>query len=76
MTRHFERAASPLVWHGATMVDITDIPEAGMWSEAVLMGRQGTEEITACDVAKWKGTVTYELLVGWRSRLPRVYLDE
>lgn len=60
----------------ATMVDITDIPEAGMWSEAVLMGRQGTEEITAGDVARWKGTVTYEVLVGWRSRLPRVYLDE
>ena len=60
----------------ATMVDITDIPEAGMWSEAVLMGRQGSEEITARDVAQWKGTVTYEVLVGWRSRLPRVYLDE
>lgn len=60
----------------ATMVDITDIPEAGMWSEAVLMGRQGNEEITARDVAQWKGTVTYEVLVGWRTRLPRVYLDE
>jgi alanine racemase len=60
----------------ATMVDITDIPEAGLWSEAVLMGRQGHEEITARDVAQWKGTVTYEVLVGWRSRLPRVYLDE
>ncbi|MCU0772460.1 MAG: alanine racemase [Verrucomicrobia bacterium] len=60
----------------ATMVDITDIPEAGLWSEAVLMGRQGHEEITARDVAQWKGTVSYEVLVGWRSRLPRVYLDE
>ena len=60
----------------ATMVDITDIPEAGMWSEAVLMGRQGNEEITAHEVAQWKGTVTYEVLVAWRSRLPRVYLDE
>lgn len=60
----------------ATMVDITDIPEAGMWSEAVLMGQQGGEEITARDLARWKGTVTYEALVCWRSRLPRVYLDE
>jgi alanine racemase len=40
------------------------------------MGRQGNEEITARDVAEWKGTVTYEVLVGWRTRLPRVYLDE
>jgi alanine racemase len=60
----------------ATMVDISDIPEAGMWSEAVLMGRQGSEEITARELAQWKGTVTYEVLVGWRTRLPRVYLDE
>jgi alanine racemase len=60
----------------ATMVDITDIPEAGMWSEAVLLGRQGNEEITARELAQWKGTVTYEVLVGWRTRLPRVYLDE
>jgi alanine racemase len=60
----------------ATMVDITDIPEAGMWSEVVLMGCQGREEITARELAQWKHTVTYEVLVGWRSRLPRVYLDE
>jgi alanine racemase len=60
----------------ATMVDITDIPEAGLWTEAVLMGRQGDDEITAHDVARWKGTFSYEVLVGWRSRLPRVYLDE
>jgi len=60
----------------ATMVDITGIPEAVMWSEAVLMGRQGDQEITARDIAQWKGTVTYEVLVGWRARLPRVYLDE
>ncbi|HOB32902.1 MAG TPA: alanine racemase, partial [Verrucomicrobiota bacterium] len=30
----------------ALMVDITDIPEAQMWDEAVIMGRQGAEEIT------------------------------
>jgi len=60
----------------ATMVDITDIPEAGLWSEVVLMGCQGNEQVTARDVAQWKGTVTYEVLVSWRSRLPRVYLDE
>src|SRR3974377_1098466 len=29
----------------ALMVDITDIPEARMWDEAVIMGRQGNEEI-------------------------------
>ena len=26
------------------------------------------------DLAAWKGTVSYEVLVGWRSRLPRIHL--
>jgi len=39
------------------------------------MGRQGESEITPHDLAAWKGTVSYEVLTGWRSRLPRVYLD-
>ena len=36
----------------ALMVDITDIPEAQMWDEAVIMGRQGGEEITVHDIAQ------------------------
>jgi alanine racemase len=53
------------------MVDITDIPEACMWDEAVIMGRQGTEEITVHDVAKLKNSVSYEVLTAWRLRLRR-----
>ena len=59
----------------STMVDLTAIPEAAAWDEVVLMGRQGESEITPHDLAAWKGTVSYEVLTGWRSRLPRVYLD-
>ena len=58
----------------STMVDVTDIPEAAAWDEVVLMGRQGDCKITAHDLAAWKGTVSYEVLVGWRSRLPRIHL--
>jgi len=57
----------------AFMVDITDIPEAKLWDEAVLMGRQGTEEISVHEVAKWKNSVSYDVLPGWRARLPRIY---
>lgn len=60
----------------ALTVDITDIPSARLWDEAVLMGRQGEEEITVHEVAKLKNSVSYDVLTGWRSRLPRVYLDE
>jgi len=60
----------------ALTVDITDIPEAQLWDEAVLMGRQGNEEITVHDVAKLKGSVSYDVLTAWRGRLPRVYLPD
>jgi alanine racemase len=55
----------------ALMVDITDIPEAQMWDEAVLMGRQGDEEITVRDIAAIKNSVTYDVLTSWRLRLRR-----
>jgi alanine racemase len=55
----------------ALMVDITDIPQAQMWDEAVLMGRQGQEEITVRDIAKLKNSVTYDVLTNWRLRLRR-----
>jgi len=55
----------------ALMVDITDIPEAQMWDEAVIMGRQGSEEITAHDMAKLKNSVSYDVLTSWRLRLRR-----
>jgi alanine racemase len=55
----------------ALMVDVTEIPEAQMWDEAVLMGRQGAEEITVHDLAKLKNSVSYDILTSWRLRLRR-----
>ncbi len=58
----------------AMMVDITEIPETKSWEEVVLMGTQNGEEIDVHEIAKLKGTVSYDILSGWRARLPRVYL--
>jgi alanine racemase len=55
----------------ALMVDITDIPQAKMWDEAVIMGRQGGDEITVRDIATLKKSVTYDVLTNWRLRLRR-----
>ena len=55
----------------ALMVDITGIPQAQMWDEAVIMGRQGGDEITVRDIAKLKNSVTYDVLTNWRLRLRR-----
>jgi alanine racemase len=55
----------------ALMVDVTEIPEAQMWDEAVIMGRQRADEITVHDMAKLKNSVSYDVLTGWRLRLRR-----
>jgi alanine racemase len=60
----------------ALTVDITDTPEAQLWDEAVLMGRQGAEEISVHDIAKLMNSVSYDVLAGWRARLPRLYVNE
>lgn len=57
----------------ALMVDITDLPGVAVGDEAVILGRQGQEEITAHELAALKRSVSYDLLAGWRARLPRVY---
>ena len=59
----------------AITVDITDIPQAQMWDEAVIMGCQGGEEISVRDVAKLKNSVTYDVLTSWRLRLRRQCLN-
>jgi len=46
----------------ATMVDITDLPPVAAGTEAVLLGRQGNEEISADDLAQWQETISYEIL--------------
>ncbi len=59
----------------AITVDITEIPQAQMWDEAVLMGRQDGEEISVRDIAKLKNSVTYDVLTSWRLRLRRKYVN-
>ncbi len=56
-------------------IDVTALPQAQLWDEVVIMGCQGDEEISAHDVARWKRSVSYEIITGWRSRLPRVCVN-
>lgn len=43
--------------------------------EVVLIGRQGTEEITAQEVADLLGTIPYEVVCGLSSLIPRIYVE-
>ena len=46
--------------------------EATPGDEAVLIGRQGSDEITATEVAQRLGTIAYEVLTSISARVPRV----
>lgn len=57
----------------ATMVDVSAVPGVGEGDEFVLLGSQGSEEITAGELAEARGTVAWEVLATMARRLPRVY---
>ena len=57
------------------MVDVTDIPGAREGDEAVLLGRQGDEQIDAEEMAAWLDTISYEVLCSPSKRVPRVYIN-
>jgi alanine racemase len=56
------------------MVDVTSVPGVSIGDEAVLLGKQGDEEVTADDLAENAGVINYEIVCGVSSRVPRKYL--
>jgi alanine racemase len=58
-----------------TIVDVTDIPDVQIGDEAVLIGTDGAEVITAYDHADLAGTIPYEILCNINARVPRVMVD-
>lgn len=57
-----------------TMIDVSSVPEARVGDEAVLIGRQGSEKITAEDWARELKTIPYEAACSLSARVPRVHL--
>ncbi len=55
------------------MVRLDAIPDARPGDEAVLIGRQGEQEISAEEVASRWGTINYEVVCGISHRIDRVY---
>ena len=59
-----------------TMVDVTDIKDVKTEDIAVLIGKQGNEEISATEVARMSGTIPYEIFTSINKRVQKVYLDK
>lgn len=53
------------------MIDVTDVPGVDIGHEAILIGQQGQERITAADLASWQQTIPYEILCAIGPRVPR-----
>jgi alanine racemase len=55
------------------MVDVSQIKDAAVGDEVVLMGRQGDEEIPASELAERSDTITWEIITRIGSRVRRVF---
>jgi alanine racemase len=56
------------------MVDITAMPDAKVEDEVVLLGKNGSEFISAEEIAALADTINYEFICGISKRVPRVYI--
>ena len=53
------------------MVDLTDIPEASLMDEVILIGTSGKEILTADQLASWSNTISYEILARLNPSIPK-----
>ncbi|MFL6589675.1 MAG: alanine racemase [Chthoniobacterales bacterium] len=56
------------------MIDVSGVAEAAVGDEVVLMGRQGSEEISCEELARRADTITWEIITRIGTRVRRVYV--
>jgi alanine racemase len=56
-----------------TTIDVTDIRNIQQGDEVVLLGRQGSAEIGADEMAGWANTISYEIFTSIGARVPRIH---
>jgi alanine racemase len=54
-----------------TTVDLTDLPGVQVGDEAVIIGRSGAQSLSALDLARWAGTIPYEITCSVGHRVQR-----
>lgn len=58
-----------------TAVDVTNVPQVSTTDRAVLLGRDGRERISAGELAAHAKSISWEVLTGISSRVPRVFVN-
>ena len=56
-----------------TMLDVGEIPEAGLEDEVVVFGSQGNASIPVDEIASSLNTINYEIVSTVMERVPRIY---
>ena len=56
------------------MIDVSNIDNVEVGDEVVLIGRDGSEEISAVELAEKAGTITWEIITRIGARVRRVYV--
>jgi len=57
-----------------TLIDVTDVADVALDDQVTLLGRSGELSITAEELGKLSGTISYEITCGISNRVPRKYL--
>jgi alanine racemase len=65
-----------IVCMDATLVDLTDVPDARVGMPATLIEADPSSPLSVAAVAGLCGTIPYEILTGISARVPRVYVNE
>jgi alanine racemase len=58
-----------------TTIDVTHSPALGPGDAVTLLGSEGGVSIDAQQMARWAGTISYNVLCGIHARVKRVYVD-
>ena len=58
-----------------TLIDVTDIEQAAVGDEAVLIGARNGKTVRAEELAAISGTISYEITCGISRRVTRVYVE-
>ena len=58
-----------------TMIDVTDIPDVKCGDSVIILGSSGDKRFDADDMAELCGTISYEILLSFNSRIPRRYIN-
>lgn len=57
-----------------TIIDVTHIPDVKLDDKVVIIGKQENLQISAEELAKKSGTISYEITCGINRRVPKIYV--